>query len=55
MMTALDENFETYVQIPRIKHGQQQTLDSVVSEEAFLLAKYLRDEQVKWDPRLVPL
>jgi hypothetical protein len=41
------------VEIPRIKHGKRQTLDTLISEEALLFAKYLRDERKEWIPRLV--
>ena len=44
--------FERKVEIPRIKHGKKQTLDTLISEEAWLLAKFLRNEQKEWNPRI---
>jgi len=40
------------VEIPRIKHGNKQTIDTLISEEALLFAKYLRQEKNAWIPRL---
>jgi CRISPR/Cas system-associated endonuclease Cas1 len=48
----LNSLFNREVEIPRIKHGKKQTLDTLISEEALLLAKYLRDERKSWNPRL---
>jgi len=44
---------EGEVDIPRIRYGKKQTLDTLISEEALLLAKYLRHERKEWIPRLV--
>jgi hypothetical protein len=44
--------FENEVDIPRIKHGKKQTLDTLISEEALLLAKFLRNERKDWNPRI---
>jgi len=49
----LHQYFETVVEIPRMKHGKRQTVETLVNEEAFLLAKYLRDEHETWAPRIV--
>jgi CRISPR/Cas system-associated endonuclease Cas1 len=49
---GLNSLFNTEVQIPRIKHGYKQTLDTLISEEALLLAKFLRNERREWTPRL---
>jgi len=35
----------------RIKHGNRQTIDTLIREEALLLAKYLRHERKEWIPR----
>ena len=48
----LNRLFERKVEIPRIKHGNRQTLDTLICEEALLLAKYLRGERNSWVPRL---
>ena len=44
--------FGRIVDIPRIKHGNKQTLDTLISEETLLLAKYLRNELKDWKPRI---
>jgi hypothetical protein len=50
---GLDELFEGMVEVPRIRHGSRQTLETLIGEEAQLLAKYLRDERKTWVPRIV--
>jgi hypothetical protein len=47
--------FDRVVDVERIKHGKRQTIDALISEEAFLLAKYLRRERNVWTPRLPSL
>jgi CRISPR-associated protein Cas1 len=42
---------EGKVELPRIRHGTRQTLETLINEEALLLAKYLRDERKTWIPR----
>jgi hypothetical protein len=32
----------------RLIHGSKQSLDTLINEEAYLLAKYLRNERQKW-------
>jgi hypothetical protein len=49
---GLNNLFNRWVEIPRIKHGKKQTIDTLISEEALLLAKYLRNERQDWIPRL---
>jgi CRISPR/Cas system-associated endonuclease Cas1 len=44
--------FESTVEIPRIKHGNKQTIETLFNEEAYLLAKYLRNERDNWIPRI---
>ena len=41
---GLNGLFNREVEIPRVKHGNKQTLDTLISEEAFLLARYLRGQ-----------
>jgi CRISPR-associated protein Cas1 len=50
---GLNQLFERKVDIPRIKHGKTQTIDTLLNEEALLLAKYLRNEKRNWLPRIV--
>jgi CRISPR-associated protein Cas1 len=48
----LNNYFETTVEIPRIKVGKRQTIETLISEEALLLAKFLRNERNIWNPRI---
>lgn len=48
---GLAELFDRKVELPRIMHGNKQTIDTLISEEAILLAKYLRNERKDWIPR----
>jgi hypothetical protein len=48
----LNEYFEGCVEIPRIKVGEKQTIETLISEEALLFAKYLRNEKKEWLPRV---
>ena len=48
----LNEYFETTVEIPRIRVGKKQTIETLINEEALLFAKYLRNEEGKWFPRI---
>ena len=47
----LEVYFESKGEIPRIKVGKRQQLETLIDEEALLLAKYLRDEKKSWVPR----
>ena len=49
---SLDELFEKLVEVPRIRHGRRQTLETLINEEVLLFAKYLRNERKAWTPRL---
>ena len=51
----LNAYFEMNVEIPRIKFGKRQKLETLIDEEALLLAKYLRDERKSWVPRIALL
>ncbi|MEM0006692.1 MAG: hypothetical protein QXQ64_09260 [Candidatus Bathyarchaeia archaeon] len=55
MVERLNRLFEAKVGIPRIKHGKSQTVGTLINEEAYLLAKYLRNEKQIWKPRTVNL
>ena len=52
MMKELEGFFESQVDIPRIRHGKRQRIETLFNEEALLLAKYLRDEIITWIPRV---
>jgi CRISPR/Cas system-associated endonuclease Cas1 len=49
---GLNSVFDREVEIPRIRYGNRQTLDTLVNEEAYVLAGYLRNEKQEWSPRL---
>jgi len=44
--------FESTVEVPRVKHGNKQTVETLINEEALLFARYLRSEQSHWLPRV---
>ena len=52
MIGKLDEFFQSKVEIPAMRHGKSQAIETLISEEALLLAKYLRNETKKWKPRI---
>jgi len=53
VLTAkLTAYFETMVEIPRIKVGERQTIETLINEEVLLFAKYLRNEKKDWIPRI---
>jgi CRISPR/Cas system-associated endonuclease Cas1 len=47
----LNAFFDRMVDVERIKVGKRQTIDTLISEEALLFAKYLRNEGKDWIPR----
>jgi len=51
----LNAFFDRMVNVERIKVGNWQTIDTLISEEALLFAKYLRGEIKAWNPRIVNL
>jgi hypothetical protein len=55
MMDQLNEYFKSMVEIPRIKVGERQTIETLINEEAMLFAKNLRGEREGWMPRIVRL
>lgn len=55
LTNKLYDYFKSVVDIPRIKRGKRQEIESLINEEAFLLAKYLRGEKTHWEPRIVNL
>jgi hypothetical protein len=54
-MKRLDRYFLTKVDIPRIRVGRRQEIETLIAEEALLFASYLRDERDEWNPRVVSL
>lgn len=55
LMRSLNEFFKTKVEIPRIRMGKSQEIETLINEEALLLAMYLRNEKQTWKPRIVSL
>jgi CRISPR-associated protein Cas1 len=55
LMEDLNNYFESKVDIPRIRHGYKSEIETLIGEEAGLLAKYLRGETGKWSPRIASL
>jgi len=47
--------FESIVEVPRIRRGNRQTVETLINEEALQLARYLRSEKPTWNPRIVKL
>jgi len=52
MMKELQGYFEPKVDIPLIRHGKRQRIETLINEEALLLAKYFRNERKTWIPRI---
>ena len=51
----LNDYFLSKVSIPRIKVGSRQEIETLINEEALLLAKYLRGERSVWIPRIAEI
>jgi hypothetical protein len=49
---GLNSLFKRKFEIPRIKPGKRQTLDTLINKEALLLAKFLRNERKEWNLRV---
>jgi CRISPR-associated protein Cas1 len=52
---GLNEYFQSKVEIPRIRMGEKQELETLISEEALLFAMFLRNERQSWKPRIPEL
>jgi hypothetical protein len=52
-MAGLNEYFKMKVQIPRIRMGKSQEIETLINEEALLFAMYLRNEKQAWIPRIL--
>jgi CRISPR/Cas system-associated endonuclease Cas1 len=55
LMKRLHEYFSSKVDVPRIGRGYSQEIETLIGEEAFLLARYVRNEKSEWIPRIVNL
>jgi len=49
-MKRLYSYFESKVEVPRIRVGKRQTIETLINEEALLFAKFLRKEVTNWNP-----
>ena len=47
--------FQSFVEIPRVKVGRKQQIESLITEEALILAKFLRNERKEWISRVATL
>jgi len=48
----LNQYFQSIVQIPRIRIGEKQEIETLIVEEALLFAKFLGSERKSWIPRI---
>jgi CRISPR-associated protein Cas1 len=55
LLDGLNQYFQTKVKIPRIRMGDTQEIETLINEEALLLAKFLRNERQTWTPRIPSL
>jgi len=55
LMKSLNEYFQTKVEVPRIRMGRTQEIETLINEEALLFAMYLRNEKPNWNPRILSL
>jgi len=52
LMKDLTQYFEKTVDVARIRYGKKSSLETLIYEECYLLAKYLRGERETWFPRI---
>jgi hypothetical protein len=52
-MKQLNKYFESKVEVPRMRVGKRQTIETLITEEALFFAKYLRAERLMWMPRIM--
>ncbi len=51
-MKELNQYFENIVDLPRIRVGHGQTLETMINEEALVFPKFIRREKQSWIPRV---
>jgi CRISPR-associated protein Cas1 len=54
-LKRLNAYFKSIVNVPRMRRGKRQELETLINEEAFLFAQYLRNEKQTWVPRIASL
>ena len=52
LLKQLNDHFESMIEIPRIRVGKKQTMETLINEEALLLAGFLRGERETWTPEI---
>ena len=52
LMRRLNDYFDTKVEVPLIRYGKRQRVETLINEETLLLAKYVRKENITWIPRI---
>jgi len=52
---GLNKLFMSYVEVPRIRIGKRQELETLIREEALVFASYLRRKKQAWRPRIPDL
>jgi CRISPR-associated protein Cas1 len=52
LVKSLNQYFQSKVNIPRIRMGEQQEIETLINEESLLFAKYIRNEKETWIPRI---
>jgi CRISPR-associated protein Cas1 len=55
LVNALNQYFQSKVRMSRVRMGNQQEIETLINEEALLLAQYLRNERNDWNPRITNL
>jgi len=51
MMRELTDYFDTKIEVPLIRYGKRQRVETLINEELLLLVKYVRGENTNWAPR----
>jgi hypothetical protein len=54
-LERLEEYFQMKITIPRIRIRKKQELETQISEEALLFARFIRCEKGSWIPRVIRL
>ena len=53
--TEIHDYFKGLIEIPRMKVGKKQEFETLINEESLLFAKFLRNENKTWIPRIPSL
>ena len=51
----LNKHFTSIIEVSRMRVGERQEIETLINEEAFLFAKYLRGEKTHWETRIAEL